>query len=303
MDIADANGTVSTDPVIGGPFDEEPPQSMIERITSILDTFDRRSTRLTLEQISLGSQLPRSTVHRILDQLVKLEWVEHASFGYCLGRRFLGLNGGDDSRHHLREVAAPSLHELHLRTGMVVHLSVLDGCENVYLDKLGGRCAAAVPSRVGGRQLAHTTADGKAMLAWLDPERIDTMFKVTLPRLTSKTITDLAILHQELNRIRHRKGLAFECGESTSAVAGVAAAIHGYDGVVGSIALYGDVHDARLERVAPLVADAAHQVSRALYPDLGTRRRGRKSRSTPVKTFSAETVNRLLAESPQLPYF
>lgn len=303
MDFADVGDPVSTVSAIGLPTDEDLPQSMVERITSILDTFDRRCTRLTLAQVASGSRLPRSTVHRILDQLVNLEWVEHASFGYCLGRRFFGLVGGDEGRGQLRGAAAPILHELHLRTGMVVHLSVLEGRENVYLDKLGGRFAGAVPSRVGGRQLAHATADGKALLAWLDPERIDAMFEVTLPRCTERTITELAVLHQELSRIRHRGGVTFESGESTPGVSGVAAAIHGYEGAVGSIALYGDVRDAQLERVAPMITDAVREVSRILYPDLGTSHRRRKSLSVQAKTFSAETVNRLLAEAPDLRYF
>ncbi|MFD4469690.1 hypothetical protein ACFWPA_15535 [Rhodococcus sp. NPDC058505] len=40
----------------------------------------------------------------------------------------------------------------------------------MYLDKIGGRLAISMPSRVGGRVLANSTAGGKAMLAWLAPE-------------------------------------------------------------------------------------------------------------------------------------
>ncbi|TBV75714.1 IclR family transcriptional regulator, partial [Lysinibacillus sp. OL1] len=76
-------------------------------------------------------------------------WVEHASFGYCLGRRALG-GGGGEGNGLLREAAAPFLHELHHQTGMCVHLTGRDGPDVVYLDKVGGRFAAAIPSRVGG---------------------------------------------------------------------------------------------------------------------------------------------------------
>jgi DNA-binding IclR family transcriptional regulator len=230
---------------------------------------------------------------------VKLDWVDHASFGYCLGRRALGLGGGDGGHSQIREAAAPLLHELHLQTGMVVHLSVLDGRESVYLDKVGGRFAAALPSRVGGRVLAHSTAGGKAMLAWIDPERVDALFGATLPRCTENTIAEIGILHQELNRIRQRRGLAFERGESARGLACVAAAIRGHDGPVGSIALCGDMRTAQLERVAPLVVDAAREVSRSLYPELGAPRRGRKAPPIPANTFSADTMDRLLAASTE----
>ena len=183
MTIVDMNDTLSTVQTAGGQPKKDLPPSMVERMTLILDAFDGRAARLTLEEVACRTQLPRSTVHRILDQLVKLDWVDHASFGYCLGRRALGLGGGDGGHSQIREAAAPLLHELHLQTGMVVHLSVLDGRESVYLDKVGGRFAAALPSRVGGRVLAHSTAGGKAMLAWIDPERVDALFGSSLPPL------------------------------------------------------------------------------------------------------------------------
>lgn len=143
MTIVDMNDTLSTVQIAGGQPKKDLPPSMVERMTLILDAFDGRAARLTLEEVACRTQLPRSTVHRILDQLVKLDWVDHASFGYCLGRRALGLGGGDGGHSQIREAAAPLLHELHLQTGMVVHLSVLDGRESVYLDKVGGRFAAA----------------------------------------------------------------------------------------------------------------------------------------------------------------
>ncbi|AXY54040.1 IclR family transcriptional regulator [Rhodococcus ruber] len=271
------------------------PPSMVERMTLILDAFEGRSSRLTLEEVACRTRLPRSTVHRILDQLVKLNWVDHASFGYCLGRRALGLGGGDGGHGEIRASAAPLLHELHMQTGMVVHLAVLDGAESVYLDKVGGRFAAALPSRVGGRAPAYTTAGGKAMLAWLEPERVDDLYERRLARRTEHTIGDLAILHQELSRIRQRRGLSFERSESVRGVACVAVAVRGHDGPVAAISLCGDARTAQLERVAPLVVDTAREVSRSLYPELGAPRRGRRAPEPPESTWSPDAMDRLLS--------
>ncbi|CAM2808474.1 IclR family transcriptional regulator [Prescottella defluvii] len=265
---------------------------MIERMTLILDVFEDRSTRLTLEEVGLRTGLPRSTAHRILDQLIRLDWVEYASFGYCLGRRASMFGGGDGE---VRAAAAPLLHELHMQTGMVVHLAVLDGSESVYLDKVGGRFAASLPSRVGGRGPAYSTAGGKSMLAWLDPERVESLYEERLSRCTDRTITDIPTLHQELNRIRQRRGLAFEHGESVRGVACVGVAIRGHDGPVAGISLCGDARTAQLERVAPLVVDAAREVSRTLYPELGAPRRGRRAAAVPVETWSADAMDRLLS--------
>lgn len=241
------------------------PPSMVERMTLILDAFESPSTRLTLEQVARTTHLPRSTAHRILDQLVRLEWLAHSSFGYLLGSRSLGLGGSGGSHLELREAAAEALHELQIRTGLVVHLAVLDGGQVRYLDKVGGRFATVVPSRVGGRAPAHCTALGKAMLAWQSAEDVESQIVPALGRHTSRTICDMAMLHQEFSRIRARNGLAFERGECFAEISCVAAAVRGPEGPVAAISLVGDA-STPLERVAPLVVEAARAVTRELFP-------------------------------------
>jgi DNA-binding IclR family transcriptional regulator len=272
----------------------ELPPSMVERMTLILDAFEGRSTRLTLEDVARRTHLPRSTAHRILDQLVRLSWLEHTAFGYRLGQRALGLGGRDGGFEEIRVAAAPLLHELQIKTGMVVHLAVLEGANVYYLDKVGGRFAGAVPSRVGGRAPAHCTALGKAMLAWLEPEQVDVQVGRAIGRQTSRTIGDLGTLHQELNRIRQRRGLAFERGECFAGIACVAAAIRGPEGPLASISLVGDPRT-QLEKVAPLVVDSARQVSLTLHPNLDKARRPRAVPRDAGETWSAQTLDRLLA--------
>jgi DNA-binding IclR family transcriptional regulator len=152
-----------------------------------------------------------------------------------------------------------------------VHLATLDGGRVHYLDKIGGRFATSVPSRVGGHAPAHSTALGKSMLAWLSPEMVDEQIGAAMPRMTSSTIVDLNGLHQELSRVRSRRGLAFERGECFEHIACAAAAVHAPEGPIGAISLVGEA-GTQLERVAPLVLDAARQVSLAMYPDLESRR-------------------------------
>lgn len=60
--------------------------SMLDRFTAIIDAFGDAAGGLTLDQIAGRTGLPRSTTHRILDQLVRLRWLTHAGRGYRLGR-------------------------------------------------------------------------------------------------------------------------------------------------------------------------------------------------------------------------
>jgi len=238
------------------------PPSMVERMTLILDRFPDRHARLSLEQVSRSTGLPRSTAHRILEQLVRLEWLAHTPEGYALGRRALGL-GGPHDHESLRAAASPHLHELLMRTGAVVHLGVLDGARVRYLDKLGGRFASRVPSRVGGAAPAHCTGLGRAMLAWLAPEEVDTVLDGPLGVRTAATIGDLDALHLELGRIRGRGGLAVERGECVRGLGCVAAAIRvgtGSAGVLGAVSVVAEL-DRGLDRVGPLVVAAARRIS------------------------------------------
>jgi DNA-binding IclR family transcriptional regulator len=270
---------------------------MVERITLIMDAFDGRAAMLTLEQVTLRTGLPRSTAHRILDQLVQEAWVRHTHAGYCLGSRALTFGGQDGTHGEIRAAAASAIQELQLRTGLVVHLGVLEDSDVLYLDKLGGRFAATLPSRVGGRVPAHMTAVGKAMLAWLPPERVDELFAGRLLRRTERSIHELSVLHQECARIRTRNGLAFDNGEAVSGVVCVAAAIRGQRGVAAALSLCGNAQATPMERVAPLVLDAARDVSRRLYPELARPQRVRAATTSFANAGRRDTRMRVLAAS------
>ncbi|WP_436740093.1 IclR family transcriptional regulator [Streptomyces sp. BBFR102] len=281
-------------PAVEAPARKELPPSMVERVTLIMDVFTGRTTRLSLEDVVRRTCLPRSTAHRILEQLVRLRWLEHTPFGYGLGRRALGFGGDDGTHAEIRAAAAGRIHDLQMRTGLVVHLAVLDEGQVHYLDKAGGRLAASIPSWVGGRVPAHATALGKAMLAWLAPEEVDSRLGERIGRATHRTIADLPTLHQELNRVRQRRGLAFEYGEYVPGIACVASAVRGPEGPVAALSLAGEARTP-LEKVAPLVADAARRISLELFPCLENPGRAHAQAVAPQEqNWSARTMDRLL---------
>ncbi|ASF07955.1 MULTISPECIES: IclR family transcriptional regulator [Nocardia] len=247
-----------------------PPVSMIERMTLILDAFDGSTPTLTLLGLSERTGLPRSTVHRILDQMIRLRWLAHAPGGYRLGLRTLELGGLAADHNEIRDVVSPLLHDLCQRTGMVGHLGVLDGREVLYLDKAGGRFAANVPTRLGGRMPAHSTALGKALLASLEPSIVETSFRDRLPQLTARTICDRTDLHRELGKIRQRQGVAVDNEESVAGIACVAVPIRGRGAAVAALSLSahldGDRKSLDTTRLARVLIEVAHEAGRSLFP-------------------------------------
>ncbi|MGW4842104.1 IclR family transcriptional regulator [Nocardia brasiliensis] len=247
-----------------------PPVSMIERMTLILDAFDGSTPTLTLLGLSERTGLPRSTVHRILDQMIRLRWLAHAPGGYRLGLRTLELGGLAADHNEIRDVVSPLLHDLCQRTGMVGHLGVLDGREVLYLDKAGGRFAANVPTRLGGRMPAHSTALGKALLASLEPSIVETSFRDRLPQLTARTICDRTDLHRELGKIRQRQGVAVDNEESVAGIACVAVPIRGRGAAIAALSLSahldGDRKSLDTTRLARVLIEVAHEAGRSLFP-------------------------------------
>ncbi|KZM71997.1 IclR family transcriptional regulator [Nocardia terpenica] len=242
------------------------PVSMIERMTLILDAFDATTPTLTLLELVERTGLPRSTVHRILDQMIRLRWLAHTSGGYRLGMRTLELGGLTADHNEIREAVSPLLHELAQRTGLVGHLAVLDGRDVIYLDKVGGRFGATLPTRLGGRMPAHATALGKAMLAALDPAIAEAAVRGKLTRLTPRTLCDTDALQRELGQIRLRQGVAIDREEAVTGIACVAAPLRGRGMPPAALSLSGRAESMGFDRLARVVLEVAHEAARTLFP-------------------------------------
>jgi DNA-binding IclR family transcriptional regulator len=204
---------------MSAPAEPSTPTAVIDRISLVLDTFDGPG-RLTLAQIVRRTGLPRSSAHRMLERLVQLRWLRRSGRDYELGMRLVELGSLAVHQDRLVQAAGPLLGELHRATGLVAQLAVLDGPDVVYLDQVGDRLVDAIPTRVGGRQPAHCTAAGKAILAYGDrDDQVDLRV-----RKTKYSISTRSQLTAELAKVRAH-GVAFEREEALPGFGCVAAPI------------------------------------------------------------------------------
>jgi len=140
------------------------PTSMVARVTRILEVFAGPYDRLPLAEVSARAGLPVSTTHRILGTLTAHGWVEQTANVYRLGRRTRRFDEGGQHLH-LRSIAHPYMHALHVRTGWTVCLSTLVGDDAVCVDRIGGGPSADAAHSVGGRHRVDLCTPGRAMLA------------------------------------------------------------------------------------------------------------------------------------------
>ncbi len=212
------------------------PTAVIDRISLVLDAFDGPG-RLTLAQIVRRTGLPRSSAHRMLERLVQLRWLRRSGRDYELGMRLVELGSLAVHQDRLVRAAGPLLGELHRATGLVAHLAVLDGPDVVYLDKVGDRMSDAIPTRVGGRQPAHCTAVGKAILA----DRNEDAELDLRVRKTKYSISSSAQLAIELAKVRAH-GVALEREESLLGFGCVAAPIGNPGEAVAAVSVCGPMN-------------------------------------------------------------
>jgi IclR family KDG regulon transcriptional repressor len=242
----------------------------VERALALLELLGAGEESLGISELARRSGLPVGTVHRLLNTLNHLGYVEQdiETRKYALGIRILHLRGAVAQRLKLGEQAMPIMKTLMRRVNETVHLAVLSEGEVFYVDRIEGFQTQNMYTQIGKRGPVHCTALGKAMLAYLPDTVVDQIVATKgLPRKTAKTITDPALFKAELKRIRQRV-FAVDDNESEPAVRCVAAPIRDYNGkVVAAVSISGPAARMRPDRDQELskeVCWAAQQISAGL---------------------------------------
>jgi DNA-binding IclR family transcriptional regulator len=235
------------------------------RLLSVLDAFSVESSALSLSQIARRAGLPLTTAHRLVQELARWGALERHSDGrYRIGLRLWEVASLAPRGLGLREAALPFLEDLYEATHENVQLAVLDGTDVVYVERLTGRQAVTVLTRVGGRFTAHATGVGLVLLAHATREVQERYLSQPLTRYTTQTITDVRQLRTVLAEVR-RAGIAVSNGQVTLDSLSVAAPIRDSAGdVVAALSLVVHAETAEPQRLGPPVVAAARGISRAL---------------------------------------
>lgn len=214
-------------------------------------------------------ELTKSNVHRLLATLIAQGYVRQVppQGHYELTTRIWELGSRVIRRMDLTRIARPAMARLAEQTGETVHLSVLDGSEVVYLDKIESAHHIRAHTSVGARAPAYTVATGKAMLAQM-PDRYLDRFEGQMSRFTDSTRTTLAELRDDIRIVREQGHALVTEGEWREGIAACACAILNRSGELsGAIGMSGP--DSRIKRkqlreFAPYVMEAARTISVAL---------------------------------------
>lgn len=187
-----------------GPFAGDPDFVLsLARGLRVIETFEGQTEGQSVADVARKTGLSRAAVRRSLMTLQVLGYAESNGPTYRLTTRVLRLGFSYLSSASLPVLAQPVLE----RITEIVHesssVSVLDGDEIVYLARSTAKRVMSVGLSVGSRLPAYCSSMGRILLASLPDEQLSAYLnRIELKPLTSKTITDKALLREIIVRIR-----------------------------------------------------------------------------------------------------
>jgi DNA-binding IclR family transcriptional regulator len=208
-----------------------PQVSVASRVLDLLGAFDDEHRTLSLTAMAHRANIPLTTAHRLIAELVRGEALVRQPDGdYVIGRRMWDLGLLAPVETGLRHVASPFLHDLYGATLATVHLAVRDGSLVLYVDRVSGHASVPVVSQVGSRLPMHATGVGKILLAYA-PEDVRTKVLGSLTRVTPYTVTQPGRLLEQIRKI-HSDGYATTSEEMSLGACSVAVPVRSREGEV-----------------------------------------------------------------------
>ena len=241
----------------------------LKSVAAALDLLDCFVTdeELGVSEVARRLGVAKSTAHRLLTTLASRELIEqnHENGKYRLGLHLFELGQLALTRVELRKRSLTLLEELREVSGWTVHLSVAQGADTLFLERLPTLRGMQAMEEYRRRWPLHATSSGKALCAY-DPVAAQTRIEAGFPVFTANTISSERQFREELAKVR-RQGYATASEEIMSRLASVAAPVLDQHGVaMAAISIQGssDELGKNQDRQVRLVVMAAKRLSKLM---------------------------------------
>jgi DNA-binding IclR family transcriptional regulator len=196
-----------------GATDEQYYLRSIGRALNVLNCFDGQ-VPLSLKEIGVRTDLPESTLFRVLLTLEKHQYLEqHRDGTYQLAPKLI-FGWLAQAANHVREVARPEIERLASTFNETVSVAYLYDDRIHVLDCMETFHEIRMTNKIGRVLPPHCSAMGKAITAFQDRALADRILEVYgLSPRTEKTIVDRHKLFQEFEEVR-KTGIGCDREES-----------------------------------------------------------------------------------------
>lgn len=243
----------------------------VERALTVLELLTQSRKGFSISEVSRRLELPKSSIHLILTTLERRGYLRRNSQTgkYQFGLKLVSLSRTAIESLELRQEAKPFLQGLMRKTGLTVHMAILERNEAVIIEKVQPLGLIQLATWIGRRMDVNCTGAGKALIAFLPDEEFDReITSKGLAKHNHKTIVSLNKLKQEFVKIRE-SGYAFDDEEDEIGLRCIGAPVFdNTDRVVASISVSGTTSQISMQRL-PALAKLVKKSAAAISSQLG----------------------------------
>jgi IclR family pca regulon transcriptional regulator len=177
----------------------------VEKAMKVLTAFDGSKRQLSLSEIAVLAELDNSAAQRFTYTLSMLGYLvkDATTRKYELSVRLLDFTYHYLASSELANRAAPVLQKLARDTEEVCNLTVPDGADIVFVQRIVSRNAPVPNVFVGTRLPAYCTAPGLAMWSTWTSDQVDHVLAISKRvKHTPRTVTDPRRIKTRLARVR-----------------------------------------------------------------------------------------------------
>lgn len=251
--------------------DTKNPIQVSERIFHTIECLAQNGA-MGLQELSTALDLNKSTVHRILNSLICMDYVRQdpETVKYSLSFKICGLSNQILSQNSMIDIARPFIKELSANSGETVHLVQLDGINATYIDKVeASQNSVRMISMVGKSIPLYCSGVGKAILADMPDAKIESIWKQSfIQQLTEHTVTRFVDFMNLIEETR-RSGYALDNEENEIGVRCIAVSLKGYNGkstyAISISAPKDRMSDARILLLREMILKTKHQIESNIY--------------------------------------
>jgi len=235
----------------------DPSVRSVSRALALLTLFDDETPMRTLRDLIDSSELPKTTVLRLIQTLEQFGYLfERADGRYCLGPALIRLSRAVEQVWRLPVAADATMEGLRDQTNETVNLYVLEGRSRVCVAQKQGTQNIRYVVPIGLPLPLWAGASAKVLLADQGQKFVERVL-----REGRKDARFRQWFVDELDRVRE-SGVAVSRGERDPAAASVAAPIRGGDRTIAALAISGPVTRFTPDRVKELARTLNQAVER-----------------------------------------
>lgn len=245
---------------------------LVDKTFTVIRLLSEAPDGLTLAEVADLSDMPKSAVHRLLGELIRLQLVRQDSAGgsYFLSMGLLSIAFQHLARIGVVDASMPILEKLAKSTGELVRLGIVDFDRQVWVAKAQGAKSGLIYDPQMG-DVAHLScmASGHAWLAYIDQNAAIKLVGAQGLYLPGKFGPNAPrTLQQLLDRLEKVRsfGYAIVIDSSAPGMSAIAAPVfHPINrSVVGTVSVGGPtsrLDEEKLHKIAPEVLDASARLS------------------------------------------